>query len=46
MQFDPSLLKVMVPSVAGGLLPIAASLEKLWIGVILDCGCAIGGGGT
>jgi hypothetical protein len=39
MQFVPLLLKVIAPSVAGGSLPIARSLERLWIG-------ATGGGGA
>jgi hypothetical protein len=32
MQFVPSLLKVIAPSVAGGSVPTARSLERLWIG--------------
>jgi hypothetical protein len=39
MQFVPSLLKVIAPSVAGGSVPIARSLERLWIGA-MDCDAA------
>jgi hypothetical protein len=34
MQFVPLLLKVIAPSVAGGSLPTARSLERLWIGAV------------
>src|SRR5215469_2361555 len=32
MQFVPLLLKVIAPSVVGGSVPTARSLERLWIG--------------